>query len=582
MKQFLFLAATLLWSLNLSAQNIAIIPNVKIKLRDGILLNATVYKPQDQKEPLPLIFQLTPYVSDNYHDRGIYFAEHGIVFANVDSRGRGNSEGDFDPFQQEAKDGYDVVEWFSGQPYCNGKLAMWGGSYTGYNQWATVKELPPHLKTIVPTSSAKPGTDFPHFRNIMNSYLIRWLTFTTGKTLNLKLFNDLGFWNSKYMERYNKDLPFASLDSIAGNPNEIFQSWVTKHPILDEYYKNMIPTKEQYAQINLPILTITGIYDADQPGALGFYKEFMQYASPAAKEKHYLIIGHWDHPGTRTPQKEVSGLTFGDASLLDMNDLHRQWYNYTLKDNIKPDFLKNKVAYYVTGKDQWKYATTLDDIGHRKELLYLAAPAGLKQDVLNGGELLQELPASKKPAEYTYDPLDKTNGRRELKPVENFYTDQSEVWYYTDNAVIYHSAPFEKETEVSGFFELKAYIEADVKDVDIAVYIYEIKPDGSSVVLTYDVIRARYRESLEKEKLLVPGEINLFHFAHFYFVSRMLEKGSRLRLIISSPNSINAQKNYCSGGVVAHETAKDAHTAHIKIYNDSKYPSVLMMPVVDH
>jgi uncharacterized protein len=110
--------------------------------------------------------------------------------------------------------------------------------------------------------------------------------------------------------------------------------------------------------------------------------------------------------------------------------------------------------------------------------------------------------------------------------------------------------------------------------------VYEIKNDGTSVLLTTQTIRARYKDDLEKEKLLQPGEISLFHFKNFPFISRVIEKGSRLRLIISSPNSIYAQKNYCSGGVVADETAKDAQTAHIKIYNDSKHQSVLLIPVV--
>ena len=105
-----------------------------------------------------------------------------------------------------------------------------------------------------------------------------------------------------------------------------------------------------------------------------------------------------------------------------------------------------------------------------------------------------------------------------------------------------------------------------MKDVDIEATVYEIKADGSSVLLTTQTMRARYRDDLEKEKLLKPGDINLFHFKNFTFISRVIEKGSRLRLIISSPNSIYIQKNYCSGGVVANETAKDAYTAYIKIY----------------
>ena len=88
---------------------------VKIPLRDGVKLNATLYRPQGQKEALPCVFTLTPYISQSYHDRGMYFAGHGYVFLTVDVRGRGNSEGEFTPMLQEAKDGHDVVEWLAQQ-----------------------------------------------------------------------------------------------------------------------------------------------------------------------------------------------------------------------------------------------------------------------------------------------------------------------------------------------------------------------------------------------------------------------------------------------------------------------------------
>ena len=185
------------------------------------------------------------------------------------------------------------------------------------------------------------------------------------------------------------------------------------------------------------------------------------------------------------------------------------------------------------------------------------------------------------PSEYVYDPLDKSYGLLETTPAANYLTDQTFAYNIKNNGIVYHSAPFEKETEVSGFFELDAYIETDVKDVDIKAEVYEINSDGTSALLSSNAIRARYRESLEKETLLTPGDINLFHFNRFTFISRVIEKGSRLRLIISSPNSIHTQKNYGSNGVVAQETAKDAHTAHIKVYNDPKHPSVLRVPVVE-
>src|SRR6478672_10403780 len=134
---------------------------VKIPLRDGVEVQGTLYRPQGQREALPCILSLTPYIAQNYHDRGMYFAAHGYVFASVDVRGRGNSGGEFTPFLQEARDGHDIVEWLAKQSYCNGKITMWGGSYGGYDQWATAKEKPSHLATIVPVAAVMPGLDFP-------------------------------------------------------------------------------------------------------------------------------------------------------------------------------------------------------------------------------------------------------------------------------------------------------------------------------------------------------------------------------------------------------------------------------------
>lgn len=565
------------YCIKIYAQDIDMRWGVKIPMRDGIQLNATVFAPHDQKQSLPVIFTLTPYISDNYYARASYFAKHGFVFALVDVRGRGSSEGSFDPFMQEAKDGHDIVEWLAKQSYCNGKVTMWGGSYAGYDQWATAKELPPHLSTIVPVATARPGTDFPAWNNIFTSYTIQWLTLTSGKTGNDKLFGDDNFWTSKFKERYKYDLPFSKFDSIVGNTSTVFQKWINQLPSPD-YVKDFNPTSEQYSKINLPILTITGSYDDDQLGALTYYKEFMQYAPAKAKENHYLIIGPWDHPGTRTPKKEVSGLIFGDSSLLDMNDLHRQWYNYTMKDSAKPAFLKNKVAYYITNKDQWKYAASLEDIGKEKIIYYLNNVNGEANNVVQSG-LLQSTPAANTmPSQYTYDPLNKKDTTSITVNTVN-YTDQTKAYQLSKNGLIYHSEPFEKEKEVSGFFELDAYIEADVKDMDIWTEIFEIKADGSSILLTSDIIRARYRDGIEQEKLLEPGKAYLYKFRNFTFISRMIEKGSRLRLIISSPNSLLFQKNYCSGGKIINETAKDAHTAHIKIYHDVNHPTVLRMPI---
>src|SRR6188472_2186123 len=116
---------------------------VKVPMRDGGELNATLYLPKTPDgSPIktPAIFTLTPYISDTYHARASYFASHGYAFALVDVRGRGNSGGEFEPFVNDPRDGHDLVEWFAKQPFCDGKVAMWGGSYAGFDQWATAKD----------------------------------------------------------------------------------------------------------------------------------------------------------------------------------------------------------------------------------------------------------------------------------------------------------------------------------------------------------------------------------------------------------------------------------------------------------
>jgi uncharacterized protein len=129
-------------------------------------LNGTLYLPRITAKGAtprtPVLFTLTPYVSDTYHLRAAYFAAHGYAFALLDVRGLGNSAGSLEPFANEAYDGHDVVEWLAQQPFCDGHVAMWGGSYAGFDQWATAKELPPHLSTIVPAAAVHLGVDAPH------------------------------------------------------------------------------------------------------------------------------------------------------------------------------------------------------------------------------------------------------------------------------------------------------------------------------------------------------------------------------------------------------------------------------------
>ncbi len=549
---------------------------VKIPMRDGVQLQASLYRPKEGA-PTPAIFTLTPYIADMAHQRGIYFAGHGYAFAAVDSRGRGNSEGDYEPFANEAQDGHDVVEWLANQPWCDGQVGMWGGSYGGYDQWVTLREAPPHLKTIVPAAAAHAGVDFPFFKNIFNTFEMQWMTYVSGAAHNMAIMNDPQFWTAKFQEYYQQHRPYKDLDKIVGNTTTYFQTWVN-HPRPDAFWDSMTLTTGDYDRISVPILTITGHYDDDQPGAMEYYRRHMSSSSPA-REKHYLLIGPWNHAGTRDPKREFDGLSFSEESLLDMNQLHKEWYDWTMQGGKKPAFLQERVAYYVMGAETWKYAGSLEAIGAQTKKMYLCS-GGSANDVFHSGSLEERARQGASFDQFTNDPLDTRPGDLEWNPAENIFTDQTADLNLFGNVLIYHSQPLNEDTEITGWVKLQAWMELDVPDTDFKAALSEVLPDGKLIRLTQDLLRARYRESLREQKLVVPSEINLYTFDGFTFFSRRISKGSRLRLVISCPNTIQLEKNYNSGGVVAEESGKDARTAHVKLYHDGEHPSTLELPVV--
>jgi hypothetical protein len=420
--------------------------------------------------------------------------------------------------------------------------------------------------------------DFPRQRNMAFSYEIQWATFTSGRTGNGNLFTEHPYWISRYREMYLNHRPFRELDQIAGNPCDYFQR-IVDHPTVDESIEALAPSPEDYRRLTLPILTITGHYDDDQLGAMAFYRRHMKHGSAESKAQHYLILGPWDHAGTRTPKREVGGLTFGEACMLDLNDLHVQWYDWVMKGGPKPEFLQKRVAYYVTGADRWKYADNLDNIADQTLTLYLDSE-GRANDVFELGRLNPGSPARDAVDTFVYDPLDVRPASLETEFNEAHVTDQRPAHNLFGNGVVYHSAPFDAPAEITGNFTLTIWLSMDVPDTDFVATVYEILPDGSSILLSEDRLRARFRESLHEETLVTPGEITRYVFDWFPFISRQITQGSRLRLLFRCVNSIYWEKNYNSGGVIAVETAADARTAHVTVHHTAEHPSRLDVPIV--
>jgi putative CocE/NonD family hydrolase len=550
----------------------------EIPIRDGRKLSATLYKPKSASQ-VPVIFGLTSRIADSLHDLATDLARTGFVFAAVDLPGRGNSAGEFQPFDSGGQEGHDVAEWLAQQPWSSGSVGMCGATYDGFVQWSTAKENPPHLKTMVPISAMAPGVDFPMVKNVEQVHALQWLASVNGRYEHEWALSDRVWLGTKLGDLIRKGTPFSDLRGVFGSRAEVFARWL-EHPVLDSYWEAKLPSAAQYKQLAIPVLTIVGQYDPHQLGALHYYRAYLESASGAAREQHYLVIGAWNAEALWQPPKdlEMGGIKLGPASAMDMKKLHREWFDWTLRGAKKPDFLKQRVAYYVTGAEEWRYADTLEAATRQKKSLFLASSEHGAREVFASGRLVDGKPSDAAPDEYAYDPKDTRGIEIEQRERKNWMTDAEAELTLKGAGLVYHSDVFTEPLELTGFTKLTAWIEMDVPDTDFKAILYEVLSNGTSVRLGEDQQRARYRQSLKQEQLVVPNRAERYEFT-FNFVARRIAKGSRVRLVFRAPRSVFTEWNYNCGQRVSLETPACARTAHVKLLHDEAHPSVLEIPL---
>jgi putative CocE/NonD family hydrolase len=537
-------------------------------MRDGVKLDATLIRPLGDA-PTPVILTLTPYVSDRFEDVGAYFARHGYAFAIVDDRGRGNSDGRFSLWTEDGPDGHDVVEWLAAQPWSNGQVVMWGGSYGGKNQWMIAGERPRGLMAIAPASAGVAGENIGMTQgNVFRGLDYNWLVSMRGHTANNNGAGDAAYWLGVYQEASKGVVAYRDLDLLAGYPSDIWRQWMA-HPVRDAYWDAASTAPDRWAHIALPSLSITGQYDISETGTIAFRQKQLDAGSPAVAAESYLVIGPWDHPGSRNPKRRLGGLDFGEGAVLDVKALHLAWYDHVLKGAPAPSFLRDHVVYFVTGANQWRSAPTLEAATARRDILWLSSP-GASADAIAAHGALSLKAVSQSPDSYVYDPsLPAHNEGFEGGEMvsSSFLTSDALMRRIKGDGLVYDSAPLAAATDLVGVPTLTLNLALDVPDTDVRAALYEVKADGSVVFLTQDWMRARYRLDERRPVLAQPGQVAAYRFDHFNFVARTLAPGSVVRLVIVPLGaSIHVERNRNSARPVELQTAADNRVARIDLH----------------
>lgn len=549
----------------------------KIAMRDGVKLNAYIYTDVANESKLPAIISVSPYPSGNEAIKGNVFATNGCIYVYVDTRGRRESEGNFTPYENDARDYYDIIEWASKQSWCNGQVATTGGSYLGFNQWQAIRKEYKHpaLKAINPIVSVGFGVDFPRQNNMFYPYMLRWATYVSGKELNQALFNDGQFWEDKYYDLYKKRLPFSKLDSVASMPNAIFQKWLN-HPDFDGYWKNILPNKVDYQTLDIPVLSITGYYDADHNGAMYYYNQHQLYGTEKSKTNHNLLVGPFDHAGAQwQPGPIQSGIDIEKEAQIPIYKYVIWWYDWVLKGKNKPEFIKDKITYFETGNNQWKGTSSLKSLTTDSLELFLSAslvPNTRRHDLR---ALTLRKPLSKSSVLYKHDISAALDSSFLFAQTQPFSDSLDMVSPYN---VIFESPLLTKDIVISDKITTRLYAMLNVPDADFEISIEEISPDGKVRRLAYDKIRVRYRNGGETPQLAKPGSVIQLNFSSAYVYIKRVNKGSKLRLVFQSVNNPWSEKNYGFGGIVSKESTINPRIIETTILTSTKYPSKIVIP----
>jgi hypothetical protein len=549
--------------------------DTRVPMRDGVELSADVFLPPDGDGPWPVILQRTPYdnTSPLWMNIAVYFAGHGYAFVSQDVRGRGDSDGHFEPLLNESQDGYDTIEWIAAQPWCTGKVGMMGGSYGGLVQWAAAKERPPHLTALA--STASPGRwmeEIPWRFGTFMPYWMWWLNLTGGRTLQQPIFQNTQVpdWPRIYTHR-----PLRDLDVALGRTNTYWRTWL-EHQTFDEYWQrgSMIG---HFDKVDLPVLHITGWFDGDQWGELFLWKG-MQAESPA-KDRQWLLCGPWDHAGTRTPKQQIGGRDFGPDALTDINAVHLRFFDRWLKDVPNGQDADTPVRIFTMGRNEWRDEQQWPPSGIVTTPFYFHS-GGAANTLGGDGVLTTSAPEGDEPPDtYVYNPEDATPSVPDFSALPFGEVPLDRRWRLRrDDVLVYTSAPLDADLEITGHPFVKLYAESDCIDTDWHVALHEVFPDGKSEELTSGCLRAAYRGGLYAQpEPIEPGTVYEYTI-ELMATSNLFRKGHRIRVVVASADFPSVARNPNTNARTGDDEVMMVATNTVR--HSAAHPSHLLAPVV--
>lgn len=615
------LAGFLLGSVTTAAEEplgVDVARNVMVPMRDGVRLATDVYRPAREGKPLddrrPVVLIRTPYnKGDGQSGEGKYFASHGYVVVVQDTRGRYRSEGVWHWLTDDGPDGFDCAAWIVAQPWSNGRIGMMGTSYVGGTQHALAMSGSPHLTTVIPVDAvSNMGRQSMRNAGAFEMRFWNWIMLNAGKGSNAA--QDAGTAAvlaemAKHRHSYLKLLPLRRGTTPLKIAPE-YEDWLIeamRHGANDAFWdqNNIVDHPERYRDI--PIYLVGGWYDSWAGNTTANYRTLSQ----RLKSDVYLIMGPWIH-GAQGSHSHGQ-VTFGkDAAITDPLGWRRIWFDHYLKGETnevgQADPFQSKVRIFVMGTGDGRK----DDQGRlhhggywRNESEWpLARAVPTKHFFAHQGQLTTDPP---KPAEtnvaaqtsFLFDPHNPvptiggniSSGNDIMLQGAWDQRGGPHVWNWQEpiplsarnDVLVFQSEPLLEDLEVTGEIEVKLWVSSTAVDTDFTAKLIDVYPPNADFPAGFDlnlgdgIVRARFRDSLKKEKRMEPGQIYPIT-VKLYPTSNVFKRGHRIRVDVSSSNFPRFDVNPNTGEPLAEHRL--SQTCVNTIHHDSEHPSHIVLPIV--
>jgi putative CocE/NonD family hydrolase len=559
--------------------------DVPLTTRDGTILRSDVYRPQAEGT-YPVLLGRTQYNKETW---GAWMqpertAGEGYVVVLNDMRGQYTSEGEFDPHVYEVDDSYDVIEWCAAQPWSTGKVGMFGSSACGFVQLLAAVGQPPHLTAIAPKetwSNYGRGCVYDQGGGF-SLYHLQWCMRATFGDPSKRIGRDRPDFAAQYqavsdaiwdMGRWYQHLPL--LEDMPVYPRELapFYYRSLEHPDNGEYWDNR-NVADKYARMQTPALHLVGWFDRFCISTVQNYLGIRdQSTSEVARRGQKLIIGPWPHS---VPVATASGEhSWGPNGYVDVRGLMLRWYDYWLKGIDNGYLDEPPVRLFILGENAWRDEQEWPLARTQYVEYYLHS--GGSANTLDGDGTLSTRPPSDEPIDvYLYDPSDPTPSvpgvmERPTGPVDQRPIEQRQ------DVLVYTSPPLERDTEITGPVVAHLWAATSAVDTDWVVKLVDVHPDGYAFPLSPGMIRARYRESQSRQKLLEPDRVYEYTI-EMRPVGNLFKAGHRIRVEIASAIFPEFDANFNTGGVFGTESKGIVATQ--RVFHDAERPSHVVLPIV--